>query len=164
MKSSDQMFSKGNQFERLEEDAQSLQNTRIPQEHLTRSLANLVVDFGPLQRVVGKHVWTTELDRVLIMRVDYHEEPMIWIRLIGPACNLNLHLNAPDPTSSEGIMGATTEPIPERHADLIEARVTTRGCIFADVYVILRQFGLDEWTFFPKSSAQDTAVESLSWT
>lgn len=150
--------------ERLEEDAPDAQSEQLSQEFLIEPLATLVVEFGPLQRTIGIHVWTTELDRILILRVYHHEETKIWVRLIGPTHNLNLQLNAPDPSSSEGIMGVTTESIPERHEDLIEARVTTRGCIFADVYVVLRQFGLDGWTFFPESSAQDKLVGAMSWT
>lgn len=146
------------------EETSNVQIEQPSQESLIEPLATLVVEFGPLQRTIGTHVWTTELDRFLILRVHHRGETKIWVRLIGPTHNLNLQLNTPDPSSSEGIMDVTTESIPERREDLIEARIATRGCMFADVYVVLRQFGLDEWTFVPESSARDKIVGAMSWT
>jgi len=145
-------------------DTRSCQGTQTPQVPLPNSFDNWTVDFGPLQRAVKNRVWTTELDRIMVLRVGCHGELRTWLRLIGPARTLNLQLNPPKLASLEGIMAATTEPIPEEHEDLVELRVAARGCIFADVYVFLRQFGLDEWIFFPGGSSRDRYVGSSSWT
>lgn len=105
----------------------------------------------------------TELDRIQVLEIENNEESTIWFRLIGPGCSLNLQLDAPRTHCFEGTMTATIEPIPEGYRDLIEVRVNNRGCAFVDVYVFLRQHGLDEWTFFPEGSAKDRCIGFESW-
>lgn len=116
----------------------------------------------------------TELDRIQVLEIENNEESTIWFRLIGPGCSMNLQLNAPQTDLNlqldaprthcfEGTMTATIELIPEGYRDLIEVRVNNRGCAFVDVYVFLRQHGLDEWTFFPEGSAKDRCIGFESW-
>ncbi|KAM0714568.1 hypothetical protein Q7P37_009864 [Cladosporium fusiforme] len=138
------------------------------------ALHYFLVEFGPLQHSIGNGKWMTELDRIQVLEIENHEESTIWFRLIGPGCSMNLQLNAPQTDLNlqldaprmyffKGTMTATTEPIPEEYEDLIEVRVNNRGCAFVDVYVILRQHGLDEWTFFPGGSAGDRCIGFKSW-
>lgn len=92
------------------------------------ALDHCLVDFGPLQELIGVREWMTELDRIQIL--EDRGEPRIWLRLIGPGYSLNLQLNAPQPDCFEGTMTATTEPVPEKYRDLAEVKVNNRGCAF----------------------------------
>lgn len=139
------------------------ERTQAPSAASEIALDHCLVDFGPLQHFISNKDWMTELDRIQVLAIENHGESTIWFRLIGPGCSLNLQLNAPRTHCFKSTMTATTEPIPEGYEDLIEVGVNNSGCAFVDVYVFLRQHGLDEWTFFPGDSPGDRCTGFLTW-
>jgi hypothetical protein len=46
--------------------------------------------FAPLWDDIGRAVWTTEVDRILVLSVEVIGTATIWLRLIGPRNALNL--------------------------------------------------------------------------
>ena len=103
--------------------------------------------FVPLDSQLTADVWETELDRIQVLRV-YDDFPRheFWIRLIGPGRYLNFRLQLPVDDEVKTVMKVTRDLLPDDQPELVEYNEKSVNRYFADVYVFLRQQGLDQWT------------------
>lgn len=118
--------------------------------------------FDPLLYDIEPHVWTTDLDRILVLCVKLDGTVTIWFRLIGPRQTLNLKLNAIVSGSPVATLEVTTGSVPKTHQNLTDYNVVTRGCFFADPYAFIYQHSLDKWTFSGHTT-QERCIEVSLW-
>lgn len=118
--------------------------------------------FAPLWDDIEGAVWTTEVDRILVLSAEVNGTASIWLRLIGPENALNLKPSTKVSRQSIVALEVDTEAVPQSHHDLAEYRVGARGCFFADVYVYIYQHGLSEW-LITRTGGLDRYAEVLTW-
>lgn len=119
--------------------------------------------FAPLWDNIGRAVWTTEVDRILVLSAEVNGTAPIWLRLIGPGNALNLKPSTKVTRQSIVTLEVDTEAVPQSHHDLAEYRIGARGCLFADAYVYIYQHGLDEWSSTNPNELLQYA-EVVTWT
>ncbi|KAF2158936.1 hypothetical protein M409DRAFT_61207 [Zasmidium cellare ATCC 36951] len=111
--------------------------------------------FLPCGDGIDFNVWQTQLDRIFVPRSKY---PIL--RLIGPENVVNLHLEMPDP-GDVAELRCTTAPLP---ADIhgLEMNETSHAHCFADVYMFLKQQGLEKWRL-PRAASETISFQAKFW-
>lgn len=111
--------------------------------------------FLPCGGGIDVSIWQTQLDRVFIPHSD---RPIL--RLIGPENAVNLHLQMPDHGDVAELRFTTSPLSPDIHG--LEINETSHAHCFADVYMFLKQQGLDKWRL-PRAASQMADVQAKFW-
>lgn len=115
--------------------------------------------FAPLWDDIGRAVWTTEVDRILVLSVEVTGTATIWLRLIGPRNALNLKPSTKVTRQSILRWRWTRKPCPNRTRIWRSIGLEHAG---ARSQTYTSQHGLGEWPI-TRTGALAWNAEVLTW-